>query len=421
MPGPNNYLDITKRKRDLVLHKRLATGMLVVSAGIFITTLLIPDPGFWTHLVRTVSEAGLIGGLADWFAVTALFRQPLGIPIPHTGLIPNNKNRIGKNLGGFFTRHFLKEEIVVHKLRSTNLAGNMGKWLSETSNAEFLTDYALSAVPFLFESIDKRSFKRLMQSILSQQFNQLDLGKAFSALLSILQKDKHYAQILDQILKYLRNLLVRERREFDRLVGEQTRWWTPRAIDKEVARVVVDGIIQLIDELQDEQHEIRTKFDQATGKLITDLQQSDEYHQYQKIIKSVLLDSIKVQELINDIQENLTRTLKIHSENPSDQVREAVTRAFRQLARQLESDYQLQQHINKQLEKLIIQLLLPRRQEIGDFIAEVIRQWDAESLSQQIEIEVGTDLQYIRINGTLTGALVGCILFLLSHSFLTGF
>ncbi len=403
-----------QQRQDKVKQtKRLATGLLFLMGLLFIITHQINQPGFWIQLLQSVSEAGMVGGLADWFAVTALFQHPLGIPIPHTALVPRNKDKIGKNLGNFFATHFMKEELVREKLRSLDTASRIGDWLIQKEHSAFLTHYLSTAIPHVLDIIKEERFMRLAQSLVNKQIHRIDLARIVSGALKIVVSNNRHQRLMDQILLYVHELLLNERKAFNRMVGEQARWWVPRAVDKEVARMVLDGVLQLLEDLNDEHHEVRQRFDRATKTFISELESSNAFQTRLTELRTLLMENIELKNLLDEVWQSLKQSINEHSADSGSQLQLAVSDTFEEFGKRIQQDPALRQSINHQLESLVIHLFLPWRHEIGNFIAEVVRQWDVKSLTRQIELEVGSDLQYIRINGTIMGALLGSLLFFL--------
>ncbi len=405
---------LVSRKRDLLRHKRVATGLLVLMALIFSATFVVPEAGFCTRLIRTASEAGIVGGLADWFAVTALFRHPLGIPIPHTALIPHNKERIGENLGDFFARHFLTEQEVLRKLRTTDVAGYIGQWFAHERNAAFFADYVSGAVPYLLDSFNDAEIRRLIISTTRKQLEDLELAPTLARMLALVVQNDQHRKLLDQTLDYVRTVLLDNRDELDRLVREQSRWWVPRHIDREMARLIVDATVQLLDELADKEHETRRRFDAAAAELIDGLEHSPVFQARVDEIRRSLIENAELHALFGDVWTKLKESITDQVSTPSSQLRRIVIESLSGFGRRVATDDALRQRMNRHIKNLVVQFVVPWRAGIGQFIAEVVRQWDTEALSEQIEIEVGRDLQFIRVNGTLVGSLVGAVLFLLT-------
>ena len=412
----NDAAEVALRRQGLDRQKRIATGLLVLMAVIFIATLWVREPGFWTLLIRTASEAGIVGGLADWFAVTALFRHPLGIPVPHTALVPHNKDRIGENLGTFFARHFLTEEVVLQKLRSADIAEQIGTWLEDEKNAAFFTEYLFGSVPHLLDSLNDKEIQRLINATIRDQFEKVELGPALSRVLALLLQDKGHRRLLDQVLDNVREILIENRDELNHIVMDQSRWWVPRAIDQEMARLIVDAMVELLQDLNDEEHEIRHRFDAAAFELIDNLEHSSEFKTRANEIKQSLVENAELQLLVGDIWMKLKGLIVDQVNTAPSELRQVITQGLNSFGRRVTEDADLRQRMNRHIETLIIQLVLPWRFAIGQFITEVVQQWDTDMLCDQIELEVGRDLQFIRINGSLVGSLVGAVLFLITQA-----
>lgn len=418
MPTTKPGAEDEQRRRDLRNHKRLSVGLLVAMAGVYLATRLVHEPEFWTLLVRAGSEAGIVGGLADWFAVTALFRHPLGVPIPHTALIPNNKTRIGENLGNFIARHFLSERVVLEKLRELDVAKRLGHWLADARNAEFFTDYAFTALPYVLDSLNDDEVRGLLGRSAKEQIERTELAPVLARLLSQILRGGHHQAIFDRALGFVRDSLVRNRGHIRQLVKEQSRWWVPPAVNWEVARQTATGLIDWLDELADDKHEMRRRFDKAAADWIEEIASSPASRAKMEDLKTRLLADEEIQGFLLDAGDELRRLMMDQVKSPSPALRGLVSHGLMDIGRRVVEDETVRVRANQRIESLVVHVVLPWRGQIGAFIADVVRQWDSDTLVDQIELVVGRDLQFIRVNGTLVGCLVGCALFLGTHALL---
>lgn len=404
-----------QQRQELRRHRMFATGLLLVAVAAFLATWIPSAPGFWILLARAGAEAALVGGLADWFAVTALFRRPLGLPIPHTALIPRNKDRIGVGLGSFVERHFLAPDLVVERLRTIDLAAHGGSWLARPENAAMIADRLTVAVPVLVKSIDDDEVRAFVRRALQEQLRSADLAPILARILTILTESGQHQRLFDQALVIARRLLAENEDRIYEIVGEKSRWWVPKTIDRRLAAALIAGVSDLLADLADPDHDARRRFDRAVQDMIERLSTSPEAAAKVAAIKDQILSSATVEEYLGSVWGQVKRIVLDDAEAPEPRLRAALGRGLRALAGALEADPHMRDRVNRRIEKVVVGIVVPARREIGAFIADVVRRWDAGTVTDRLELEVGRDLQYIRVNGTLVGALVGCALFLIAR------
>ncbi len=407
----------TVERQSLALrrHRWFATAMLLAAAGLFLVARLLLPPSFWSELLRAGAEAALVGGLADWFAVTALFRRPLGLPIPHTAVIPANKDRIGAGLGRFVERHFLEPDLVTAKLRSLAPARRLAQALGDERKARALAAQLGQLLPYLMRSAGDRELRQFLGQALQRQIASLDLAALGGRVLDALYRSDRHHLLLDRLLLAARDWLQLNQEEAFRLVEEKSRWWIPRRVDRRIAEALLRGIVELLGDLLQRDHPLRQRFDASIADYIESLRQDPaRRRQVERALRRLLAEPETAAYL-----DRLWRGLRDHLESdlalPDSLVQGALAQSLGSLGRALQADPAMQRRIEQRIEAVTLRVLLPWRAEIGGFIAEVVKGWDAGTVVERIELAVGRDLQYIRINGTLVGALVGCLIFLISR------
>jgi len=410
-----NFVEDTARRR-LKRNRALASGLLLASGAILIGTHLIATPGFSILLLRAASEAGIVGGLADWFAVTALFRRPLGLPIPHTAIIPNNKDRIAEALGRFVERNFLTEETVLKKLRSADAARRFTAWLAAPETAAAIADSMVKALPYIVRSLQDSDLQRFAQQTLGEQLRQADIASLLARAIQIFAETGEAEILLANVIAIGASWLKAHKSQIDELVRERTPWWVPRTIDRRIAAAIVDGVIDLLAELRDPKSEARRKFKAALAALVDDLLNSPEQRAEIDASKNRILNSSEFQDWLAAIWRELSRTVLDDLAQRDSKTRTAIARATIVLGGALAADEAMQAQIELLLERVAV-YLVSWRSEIGLFISEVVKSWDTQVLTERLELVVGSDLQYIRMNGTIVGAIAGCLIFLASRLF----
>lgn len=413
---PEGGRDAAAQRKALRRHRLLATGLLVAMAALFAATVRLEGLfGPWTGLVRAAAEAAAIGGLADWFAVTALFRRPLGLPIPHTGLIPRNKDRIGRRLGMFVAGNFLEPSLVHERMRSLGLAARAGGWLADAANARRAADRIAALVPALLRSLDDAALRDQMRRLLSVRLRATDIGP-LAARLADAVPDREVDRLVDRMIALAREAVVRNEARIHARVAERNAWWMPRAMDRKVARALVEGIHDLLDELADPQHPTRHALQESLAAARRRLRDDPEQGRRLNAVKNRLLRDPQVQVLLGRLWDEVRAALVAGAEAPDSRFRQTLADGLQGFGRRLLQDAALRQALDERAERAVGAVLVPWREEIGAFIADVVKRWDAASTAARIELEVGKDLQFIRINGTVVGALVGAALYLLVHA-----
>jgi uncharacterized membrane-anchored protein YjiN (DUF445 family) len=414
--GPDKGSHEEDARRRLRRNRRLATGLLLGMGAIYAATHLIREPGFGTLLIRSGAEAGIVGGLADWFAVTALFRYPLGLRIPHTAIIPNNKDRIGRTLGRFVERHFLTEEILLARLRKAHVGQRIAAWLAAPATAPLIADTIIAAIPHLIRTLESHDIHDFANRTLGEQLRQADLapiiGRAIEMTTTSGEADVLFERAIGIAVRWLED----NRSQIDDLVRERSRWWIPKAVDRRIAAAIVSGIMDLLQGLAQSDSDVRLKFREALATLIDELLNSPEQREQLNASKNRILNHPDVQAWIASVWSELTQTMLDDLAQPSSKVRAALEQGLHLVGRTLAADRVMQGHIDETLERLAA-YLVTWRGEIGGFIAEVVRSWDTRTLTDRLELVVGSDLQYIRMNGTVVGACAGRLIFLATSLF----
>lgn len=400
------------QRRLLRRNRRLATGLLLFAASLFVALRFVPEPGFWTLLLRAASEAAIVGALADWFAVTALFRRPLGLPIPHTAIIPSNKDRIGDGLGSFVERNFLEPSLVVAKLRSVDPAARLVRWLNAPGTAEALAARLVATMPGVIRSIEDRELRDFFGRALGEQLRGTEVAPVIGKVLGVLVASGQHQPLLERAVAWALDLVDRNQGRLEAMVGQRSGWWIPKAIDRRVARSLSSGAHDYLKELLDPASPMRIRMELAIEDLARDLQDDADTRAQVEAAKARLLDQPEIQAWLGGLWDEVRRITLHDLERPDGRTREALVTGLRSLGSALEADPAMRARLNASVERLALDLIAPWRRGIGRFIAEVVHGWDARTVSDRIETAVGSDLQYVRISGTIVAALVGSTLFL---------
>ncbi len=383
-------------------------------AALFISTALAAEPGFWILLIRATAEAALVGGLADWFAVTALFRQPLGLPIPHTAILPRNKDRIGEGLALFIERNFLSPDILRAKLRSIDPARLVADWLSMPANADAIARRLVRILPHVIDAIDDRDFRVFIAEALGRHLAEVELAPLLGRGIVVLTANGFHETLLDRLLDFCREFLEeREEQLYMAAEAQRRRWWIPRAINRQIARAIIGGVKELLSKLRDSGAPARRNLLREIEQLAEQLQTSPVYRARVEEAKMRLLEDAEVKGWLDSVWGDIRRVLVADLASPQSRIDEALGAVISSLGHHLRAETAIRKRVNRTIEAMALEVV-PWRTGLAQFLIEVVRQWDAASFTNRVELVVGSDLQYIRINGTLVGGLVGCLLYLLS-------
>jgi uncharacterized membrane-anchored protein YjiN (DUF445 family) len=403
------------QRRSLRNHRATATALLVAMGVAYFAAVRSGISGYWMDLLRAGTEAAMVGGLADWFAVTALFRRPLGLPIPHTAVIPNSKERIGAGMGRFIERHFLEPELVAARLRSLGVSRRLGAWLADRRNADLVSDRLVVIASFLFRSLNDQKLQRLVQITLRRQLRDVELAPALATLLAVLRQNGAHGQLLDHVLRAVRTYIAAHEDRILEIVETRSRWWVPRRIDRQVAKEVTAGLIVYLEDLHERDHEARAAFDAAIDRMIDDLRHLPRYREKVNAMRDRFLAAPEVNAYIETLWRGLRARLEQEMAQPDSRLRQALSGALRSLGTAIAEDPEVQSRMDRRVEEVVMTLIVPWRKEIGRFVADVVRSWETRTIVDRMELAVGKDLQYIRLNGTLVGAAVGCAIFALTE------
>lgn len=399
--------------------QRLATGMLIVMLVVLVLTNLFlslhPSIGY----LRAFAEAAVVGAMADWFAVTALFRQPLGLPIPHTAIVPRNKERIGEALGRFVEQNFASPEVVSSKLEGADMSGRLARWLSEPQRAEAIAGHVTRLIPQLLDSVDDRDVRRFVSGSLAHGVQRIDLGPLLGEVVSMLTGENRHQVLLDKLLREADEYITANEPRIRERVRDNTAWlWQRLAMDEKVADGVVAVLRESFAEIgRDPSHPLRLRLDQAIEKFASELASSPEYREEIVIHTRKLLDHPALRDYAAGVWHDIRRVLREDALSP-DSVLKAWLREMTQAATQalLRND-DLRGRLNNWMHEVAVEVVESHQHDVGVLIADTVRSWDTATVTARIERQVGEDLQYIRINGTLIGGLVGLAIYIVSRAF----
>jgi len=388
--------------------RRRATGLLVVALAVFIVASLFEPAHAWLGYVRATAEASLVGGLADWFAVTALFRHPLGIPIPHTAIVAKQKDRIGRVLGNFVQNHFLSREIVTAELKAMRLSERIGRWLAQPGNSARLARQLAGGVARTIEALPEDEVRALIQRSAVSRIRKTPVAPVLSDVLTLVTADDRHQELLNEAIGIIARTIEENPEAIRDGVKSSSPWWVPGVVDQVLFKKILRSVTQLVEEVRtDPQHPLRRRFDQALSDFIEKLKHSPEVSAKAEALKEQMLGHPLVEDWTASLWDAARRAAVRYRENPDGTPPVALERGIHALGESLLAHPALAAELDGFLVEAVATVLEQHRHEVAELITHTVSAWDPESAVQRLELAVGSDLQYIRINGTLVGGLVG--------------
>ncbi|MFM5916175.1 MAG: DUF445 domain-containing protein [Novosphingobium sp.] len=388
-----------------------ATGMLLVMAALFLVARYFRDLHPAWGYVLAFSEAAMVGGLADWFAVTALFRRPLGLPIPHTAIIPENKDRIADTMAAFLQENFLTPQVVARRLGATNVALAAGNWLADPRGGSGgrIRAGAAELLAQILESLDPERLGVQVRGGLVRQLGKLEIAPLLGGLVETAIADRRHLPVIDSLVRWA-GLTLEDNEELirdmiHRRANAVLRW---TGLDETLANSVLDGIYKLLAEvIVDPAHPLRGKIEEGLAKLSVDLRQDAELRAKVERMKDELLANPAVAKWWQGVWERLRLGLLKRLRSPGTAIGGQLGDALAELGAALQGDLRMQRQVNRFARRTLVGIAQRYGDQIVRLVSETVKRWDAETVTTRIEGAVGRDLQFIRINGTLVGGLVG--------------
>ena len=414
-PGPTDAEDEAQRRRALRRMKALATGLLGLAAVVFLIARQFPD-NTAAGYVEAFAEAAMVGALADWFAVTALFRHPLGIPIPHTAIIPERKDDIGRGLGTFIQGNFLSGPVITEKIRSIHVGQKVGEYLADPGNARRLGHNAGDGVSALFEVLKDEDIAPVVEQMVTDRVAAVPAAPLAARLLEAAMIDGHHQLAIDSVLNGVNGYLDRNEASLRSRLDQESPWWVPEAIDDRVFAKLIEGARRFSAEVgANPDHQVRRHFDERAREMVERLRTSPEMEARGEELKAQLLAHPSVRAWTGTLWQDLKASMVSASLDPDSELRARVEAGIIRLGETLQTDPELQAKVDDWVERTVVYLLDQYRDQVAELISGTVARWDADDASRRIELQVGRDLQFIRINGTVVGGLVGLIIHTLTQ------
>lgn len=412
--------DEAKRKQ-LRKYKMFATGLFVLMAIIFIGTTLLQktNPSHWVGYVRAFSEAAMVGALADWFAVTALFRHPLGLPIPHTNLIENSKQRLGDNLGSFVVSNFLSPQNIRPYIQKLKVSNFVGEWLGKEKSQDILIRNLSDIVLDILNKLDDTSVSQFISKKVSEMTDDIQLNKVVGNGISYILEKNDHQRIVTNLSKQIKEYIIENDEMIKERVEKGSYSFIPSFVDNKIADKIANGLSDFFREIEeDPEHEIRNLITRKIQEFSTDLKEDPKWNDEFKTIKNGLLKSDKLDEYSSDIWASIKKTLMSELQDEQSSLKNYLTKNLNEFSQNLKTDENLQNKIDHWVRVTAYKYILKNTHQFGNLISSTVGNWQGKELSEKLELEVGKDLQFIRVNGTLVGGLVGLIIYTIANFFL---
>ena len=415
-------IEAEARRRDARLGrmKWLASGLLALAGVVYVAAQALMPHYPWLFYVSVTAEASMVGAIADWFAVTALFHHPLGLRfIPHTAIIPRNKERIATGLSHFIQTNFLTSVAVVERIRQFQPARTLYNWLLRSENAEAVATYVTRLTAYGLGAMDDDRVRHYLQQTIARRLKSADIAGAAAQLLDVLTENKRHHQLLDAALGALDEVLARAETQ-SYLATEVAKsapllkWLSDLfqlKLDERAALKIVEVAVQKIREVREtEGHELRSRFDAYVAGFIHRLKEDEALRERVQRLRDEALDSPALTRYLGGLWDELRAWLIAEHDRRPASLHQRFTAMLEALGRTLRADREIQAWIDEQILKAAPALVEEHRAKIGRFIEDQIMSWQEEKLVVELERHIGPDLQYIRINGTLVGGLAGLII-----------
>jgi uncharacterized membrane-anchored protein YjiN (DUF445 family) len=405
-----------ERQQALRQMKVNATGLLVLAAAVFVVCVTVGDGhGVWGY-VQAAAEASMVGGLADWFAVTALFRHPLGIPIPHTAIIPRKKDQLGAALGSFVQEHFLTASVLGEHVAQAQVPRRTGEWLATPENAARVADEFAAALGGIGSFVRDDEVRAAVAAYAEKRLRSADVAPLVSRVLDAVADSGQHQVALTAGLRGLMRFLDDNRAIFRSRLAEESPEWIPEWVDDRVFARLFTGLQSfLADVVADDSHDLRRQFDHRLREYASSLRTDPSKAASIDAAKQQLLDRPEVREWLTTLWTHVKGAILAGAADPGSELRRTVGSLTIQLGTSLRDDPSLQAKVEAVLQSMVSHVSERYGADIADLISTTVARWDAEETSRRLELQVGRDLQFIRINGTVVGALVGVLIYAISQ------
>ncbi|MFE8958845.1 DUF445 domain-containing protein [Streptomyces iakyrus] len=408
-----------EKQRGVRQMKLTATGLLLFVALVYVLAKWAQNSGAgpWAGYVAAAAEAGMVGALADWFAVTALFRHPLGIPIPHTAIIPTKKDQLGVSLGEFVGENFLSEDVVRQRLRAVGIGSRLGAWLAVPEHADRVTAELSTALRGALTVLRDSDVQAVVGEAITRRANAQEIGPGIGKMLEKVVADGGHKRVVDLVVNRAHDWLVLHRDEVMDAVEGGAPGWTPKFVDRKVGERVYRELLRFATEMRDMPgHPARGALDRFLTDFASDLQSDTDTRARVERLKGEVLGRGEVQDLIASAWTAVRSMIVAAAEDERSELRLRVRASLLSLGSRMAAERKVQDKVDRWVEDAAVYVVTTYRKEITSLITDTVASWDAEHTTKKIEANIGRDLQFIRINGTVVGSLAGLLIYTVSRA-----
>ncbi len=410
-PAASAADDAERRRADLRRMKRTATGLLLAATAVFLAARVLEEGTPWLGYVRATAEAAMVGAVADWFAVTALFRHPLGLRIPHTAIIPSRKDDIGRGLGTFVQQNFLTRAVVEERLAKVSLASRLGEWLAEPAHAAQVADQVAGVLRTSLDTLRDDDVQEALETAVSRRVRAIEAGPVLARGIDLAVADGRHQETLSVLLRKVAEVVDENEDLLRARLEDETPRWLPSRVDDRIFTRVHAGMQRFLREVaEDPDHPMRETLDERIRRLADDLARSPAMRARADELKDELIDHPALRDWSSTVWADLKATLLDHADDPDSDLRRRLAEAVTSFGERLRDDPTLQARIDGWISSTAVEVVERSRGEVGEVIASTVARWDPSEATDRIELQVGRDLQFIRINGTVVGGLVGLLI-----------
>ncbi|MEU2337514.1 DUF445 domain-containing protein [Streptomyces sp. NPDC013172] len=408
-----------ERQRGVRRMKTTATGLLLFVALVYALAKWAAGAGAgpWADYVAAAAEAGMVGALADWFAVTAIFRHPLGVPIPHTAIIPHKKDQLGVSLGEFVGENFLSQDVVRQRLHAVGIGSRLGAWLAEPKNADRVTAELATALRGALTVMRDSDVQAVVGEAITRRADAQEIAPGIGKMLERIVADQGHKRVVDLVVSRAHDWLVLHGDSVMDAVQGGAPGWTPRFVDRRVGERVYKELLRFCAEIRDmPTHPARGALDRFLTDFANDLQSDTDTRARIERLKGDVLGRGEVQDLIASAWTAVRSMIVSAAEDERSELRLRVRASLISLGARMATEPKVQGKVDSWVEGAAVHVVTTYRKEITSLITDTVAGWDAEHTTRKIEAHIGRDLQFIRINGTVVGSLAGVLIFTVSRA-----
>lgn len=408
----------TGKAQQLKNHKRLATGLFLLMVIVYalMTYLSRSNPAHWIGYIKAFAEAAMVGALADWFAVTALFHHPLGIPIPHTNLIEKSKKSIGDNLGSFVVSNFLTPQNIRPYIIRLSVSAYVGEWLESSKNKTLVIDEVIRLLKDIIRKLDDEAIAKFIAKKGTALIHEVKLSQVVANALQYFLERKEHEKLVTTLAEKIKTYISQNKDMVQDRVKEESYFFVPKFVDNKLASKITNGLVKYFEEIEtDKNHKIRAEIAEQLARFVQDMRTQPKWEEEFNQLKSGLLSEENVAKYATDIWQTLKNTLVEELSATDSGLVKYFTKTMDEMASSLKNDVVLRERIDKWIRLTAYKYILKNTENVGLLISNTVGNWQGRELSQKLELEVGKDLQFIRINGTLVGGLVGLLIYAITH------